>query len=100
LGAYLPDGIAATVDIIKVFATRATTDFRWLQLPALDEPVEHLISTKRAAGDPLALLHEQLVDDKVSATRSVVRIENKPKRTWTVGAVELHVVRAQDEQSG
>lgn len=98
LGAYLPDGIDATVDIIKVFATRATTDFRWLQLPALDEAVEHLISTKRAAGDPLALLHEQLVDDKVIATRSVVRIENKPKRTWTVAAVELHVVRAQDDQ--
>ena len=38
LEAYLPAGYGESTDIVKVFATRATTQFRWLELPALDQP--------------------------------------------------------------
>jgi len=89
--AYLPDGVDAYSDRIKVFATRMATDFRWLQLPVLDEPVEPVVGTKRSAGDPLAELHEQIVEDR--ATTRSIRLASKPKRTWTVDEVEIHVAR-------
>jgi hypothetical protein len=35
----LPPGCKAVTDIIKVFGTIGTTNFRWLGLPALDRPI-------------------------------------------------------------
>jgi len=89
LVAYLPDGVPANSDRIKVFATRDATDFRWLELPALDEPIVPPTSRKRSAGDPLAALYDQIAEDR--ATTRSVRVLSKPKRTWTVGEVDLHV---------
>ena len=38
LEALLDEGQTESVDVLKVFATRATTNFRWLEMPALDQP--------------------------------------------------------------
>ena len=34
----LPSGYRQGTDILKVFATREVTSYRWLELPALDQP--------------------------------------------------------------
>jgi len=39
LQAYLPAGYTDAADTLKVFATLGSTNFRWLELPALDQPV-------------------------------------------------------------
>ena len=36
--AYLPEGVSSDTGQLKIFATRATTSFRWLELPPLDKP--------------------------------------------------------------
>lgn len=38
LQAYLPEGYTEAVDTLKVFATVGSANFRWLELPALDQP--------------------------------------------------------------
>jgi len=38
LQAYLPEGYTDALDTLKVFATVGSTNFRWLELPALDQP--------------------------------------------------------------
>lgn len=39
LYANLPDGYEEAQDILKVFATFGATDFHWLELPSLDQPI-------------------------------------------------------------
>ena len=38
LQAQLPEQIDSGLDVIKVFATKGPADFRWLELPPLDQP--------------------------------------------------------------
>lgn len=89
--AWLPDGVVANTDRIKVLATAISTDFRWLELPVLGKPIGQKGVRKRSAGDPLAALFDQVVGDQVT-TRSL-RVKSKPTQTWTVGDVELCVER-------
>ena len=51
--AYLPEGRDDSLDIIKVFATRSPTNFRWLELPSLDQPIQRATTARpdhRSAG--------------------------------------------------
>ncbi len=88
--AYLPDGRQLGVDTLKVFATQSTTHFRWLQLPALDQPpVQHAIQ-RAAITDPLEKLLAQFTGETL--TTREVRITSGPKsRSWTTAQVELRV---------
>ena len=48
---FLPEGYSEATDVIKVFATLGDTNFRWLELPALDQPQQKKsISKLRTAG--------------------------------------------------
>ena len=49
----VPAGYTAITDILKVFATRGPTSFRWLELPALDKPIQPKSQTRGAAQNPL-----------------------------------------------
>ncbi|NET62295.1 MAG: hypothetical protein F6K47_41175 [Symploca sp. SIO2E6] len=51
LQANLPDGYQEGQDIIKVFATVGATDFHWLELPPLDQPM--MLIGEKTAGNPL-----------------------------------------------
>lgn len=55
-GATLPEGYAKGTDVIKVFATVGSANFRWLELPALGKPPENVGRTHRAPTDPLGRL--------------------------------------------
>ena len=92
--AYLPDGRDDSLDILKVFATRSPTNFRWLELPSLDQPIQRRAATTCAAiTDPLEQMLAELAGEK-STTRAV-RLTSSPERDkgWTVAQVELRVER-------
>ncbi|MEO8497848.1 MAG: hypothetical protein ABI614_22505, partial [Planctomycetota bacterium] len=90
--ADLPEGYKEGVDVLKVFATRATTSFRWLELPALDQPPAKRFVTRGLVADPLEQLLAQITDT-TAGTRSL-RLTSAPSASgWTVAQVELRVER-------
>jgi hypothetical protein len=88
--AFLPDGREMGVDTLKVFATQSTTNFRWLQLPALDQPPAREAIQRSASDDPLEKLLASLAGETLT-TRDL-RITSGPKtRGWTTAQVDLRV---------
>ncbi len=90
LEASLPDGYSEGVDVIKVFATLGTANFRWLELPALDQP-------SRAAGErglPQSTL-EQLLAAVVAEQPSVRNLNPAafPSKEWVTEQVEVRISR-------
>ena len=91
--AYLGNGRTEALDILKVFATQGTTNFRWLQLPALDQPPAPDAIQRAAIGDPLEQLLASLTGETLT-TRDL-RITSSPQtRAWTTAQVELRVQSA------
>lgn len=89
--AYLPDGQTESTDLLRVFATRATTNFRWLELPALDQPVTRSV-TRSASMTPLEQLLAAVTDD-ASTTRAFRLVGATEEKAWTVAEVEVRVER-------
>ncbi len=87
--AYLPDGQTESSDVLKVFATTATTNFRWLELPALDQPITRS-ATRSAAMNPLEQLLAAVTEEQ-STTRAVRLVSSSEDKAWTVAQVELRV---------
>jgi hypothetical protein len=88
--AYLPDGYTESTDTLKVFATRATTSFRWLELPPLDEPDTRSRSTRSAVSDPLEQMFAKITGDRAT-TRALRLSSSRQDKGWTVAQVELRV---------
>jgi uncharacterized protein YbdZ (MbtH family) len=90
LRASLPAAYEEGTDILKVFATLGTTDFRWLELPTLD-----ISPTRKAVCDmPENPLEELLAS--VAAREPGTRNLNPaayPSREWTTAQVEVHIKR-------
>ena len=86
----LPEGMDAGTDIIKVFATVAPTNFRWLQLPSLFEPDNRHSVPRGTPTNPLEKFLQALMAD-APPTRHAV-----PPATggWTAAQVELAVTRS------
>lgn len=91
LEAYLPEGVAESVDIIKVFATQSSTNFRWLELPPLDEPILKY-ATRASSQDPLEQLLLAAFRDRPRSR--AVRLTSSPQRErgWTVAHTYIHTV--------
>ena len=70
LEAYLPAGYGESTDIVKVFATRATTQFRWLELPALDQPDTRSNTTRGLITDPLEQMLAMITGEQAPTPRS------------------------------
>jgi hypothetical protein len=89
--AYLPDGYTESTDILKVFATQTTTNFRWLELPVLDQPDTRSVATRSLITDPL---EQMLADFTMESPTRAIRIMNAPQaQSWATAQVEL-VVKA------
>ncbi|MHC5720639.1 MAG: caspase family protein, partial [Nostoc sp.] len=83
----LPEGYEEGVDVLKVFATVGATNFRWLELPALDKrrkgiqvnrtnnPLEELL---------VAVASEQPKNRNISAAAY-------PSDKWTTEQIQLFV---------
>jgi hypothetical protein len=88
--ALLANGRTEGLDTLKVFATQATTNFRWLQLPALDQPPVADRIQRSAINDPLEKLLASLTGESL-ATRDI-RITSSPQaRAWTTAQTDLRV---------
>ncbi|MCC6457497.1 MAG: caspase family protein [Caldilineaceae bacterium] len=88
--AYLPDGSSESLDTLKVFATQATTTFRWLELPALDQPTTHDTQKRSLISDPLEQLLAAVTAEET--TTRAIRLTSGPQiPSWTVAQVELQV---------
>lgn len=88
LEASLPAGYTEGTDLIKVFATLGTTNFRWLELPALDQPVTGAVTR----GGPANPLEELLA--AVTAQDPKTRNLNPaayPSWEWVTAQVEARV---------
>jgi hypothetical protein len=92
--AALDDGNTEETTIFKVFATRATTAFRWLELPALDQPDLAAAGLRGEIDDPLEALLARF-SAPVAARKLKFNLPATPaERRWTVAQVEV-VVRAE-----
>ncbi len=90
LRAYLPEGYTDAVDILKVFATVGSTNFRWLELPALDQPSQ---SRATRGGTRNALEHLLAA---LSTEEQRTRHLNPgiyPTDEWITAQVEVRVVK-------
>lgn len=97
---YLPDGYDEATDVMKVFATQGTTSFRWLELPALDQPSRGAAAARRAPSDRLEQLMSAFTGDQAPSreemrTRAVRLLSvSGAEKTWTVAQLEIHVRKA------
>ena len=93
LKAHLPPGYQTAIDVVKVFATIGTTDFRWLTLPPLDEPTKAwttrgLVSPRNELEHLLFTLMEET--GLKTRTLSIPPLSNSQ---WTTTQMEIRVVR-------
>jgi hypothetical protein len=89
LEAHLPAGCTFARDVIKVFATVGATNFRWLELPALDRPSAPKRVTRSGAMNPLEALLAAIVATKPK-TRNLEPAAN-PSGEWVTKQVEVRV---------
>ena len=82
------DGYSESVDIIKVFAAIDSPNFRWLELPALDQPLKSMASR---SGDPLEALFAS-IGDSAPASRDVSAVRY-PSREWTTQQLRITTVK-------
>jgi hypothetical protein len=92
LQADLPPSYKEGKDIIKVFATLDQTNFRWLELPSLDETlVQRELTRGFSPKNPLEELMAAITND-----RTVTRDLNPsaaPSKEWTTAQIEVHIIR-------
>ena len=88
LHANLPKGYEEAQDILKVFATVGATDFHWLELPPLDQPILSPIGKK--PGNPL----EELLAAVGASQPSIknVRIVYSPAEEWITEQIMVRIV--------
>jgi hypothetical protein len=89
LRASLRAGYTEGTDVLKVFATLGTTNFRWLELPALDQPIQRHVSTRGGPGDLL----EELLAAVVAQEPKTRDLEPAayPSREWITAQVEVQM---------
>ncbi len=91
--AYLPDGDAESHDIFKIFATRDATDFRWLELAALDQPPVQRSVTRSATDDPLERLMATVTGEETTTRAMKFSQSSSAAKSWTTAKLEVHVSR-------
>jgi hypothetical protein len=93
LQAWLPDGQEAAQDTIKIFATRATTQFHWLELPSLDQQVTPKGTTRDLITDPLEAMLALITGEENPNPTRAVRLSTSQDQGWEVAQVKLSVQR-------
>lgn len=88
--ADLPTGYQQGTDVIKAIAAVEGTNFQWLQLPPLDQPIQTK-SVTRAFANPLEELITAFAGDQV--TRQVINLSAPKGTSWATAEVEVRVRR-------
>ena len=79
-------------DVIKVFGTLETTNFRWLELPELDQPPQPQPATRSASAAGLEALMKMMGSEQ-PLTRNV-QTAAYPSEEWVTAQVELRQTKA------
>jgi hypothetical protein len=87
--ASLPTGYTEGKDMIKVFATLGTTNFRWLELPPLDKPCTRNATTRSGPTNPLEELFASITEEK-PLTRNIDAAAY-PSREWVTSQIEIRM---------
>ena len=95
----LPAGYDEVKDILKVFVTQKTTDFRSLLLNGLDDPPTPRTRSLGEMDDPLDIFlasfaGDEAPSDEEVATRLMLVSAPKQPRLWATSQVELPVKKA------
>lgn len=90
--AGLPSGYTAGTDVIKVFATVGSTNFRWLELPALDQPRTATRSALAMPQNGLEALLAAVTERAQGATFRNALLVTEPSTEWLTEQVEIRVV--------
>ena len=88
----LPQGYMEGRDVIKVFATVGPTNFRWLELPSLDQPTISRAGTENLMitdNNPLEELMAKMADD-IPKTRNVDTVSSASYE-WTASQIEIEI---------
>ena len=88
LNCTLPNDYESGTDNIKVFATEGTTNFRWLELPSLDQPTSRKAGTRLPA-DPLERLLSAVSENQGNLRDTTPAAY--PSREWTTAQVQLWI---------
>ncbi len=94
LQAHLPEGYEQCKDVIKIFATLETTNFRWLELPTLDEPIQSKSATRSATSDPLEQLMMAVTETNPLPMTRNLSLAAYPSKGWSVGQVEIEIKKS------
>jgi len=91
----LPEDYQEGTDVVKVLATLDTPNFRWLELPSLDKPIQPK-SALRGVGPPGPLdqlLAAVIEDGPPEGTRNV-SVYTSPSEGWVSAQVEVRIKKA------
>lgn len=91
LEATLAPGQDASTDVIKVFATLGTTNFRWLELPPLDVPITRSSASRGGPTSALDALLAAIVEQEPK-TRTLTTAAY-PSEQWVTAQTLVHVRR-------
>ena len=91
LRASLPEGYTEGTDILKVFATVGTTNFRWLELPSLDQPPVKKSGTRGGPSDPLEQLLASVAEEPPEGATRNLDPAAYPSKEWIAAQVEVRV---------
>jgi hypothetical protein len=90
LEAYLPEGYQEGKDILKAFATVGTSNFRWMALPALDQPLVR--KGGLAAKSPANPLEEMVAAFTADQPKTRhLKPATYPSKEWVTAQVELRM---------
>jgi len=90
---WLPEGYGRGTDTFKVFATPEAVNFRWLELPALDQPVTRSADLRGGPTNGLEALLAAITADRPTRTGSPLLFGGSP---WATAQVELTVEGGSD----
>jgi hypothetical protein len=90
LRASMPQGYDEGRDVLKVMGTVGPSNFRWLELPALDEPDKGRAGWRGAVATPLDEFLAAFMDDG-SGFRDLT-VEANAGHEWTTVQVEIEVL--------
>ncbi|MDQ3701395.1 MAG: caspase family protein [Chloroflexota bacterium] len=96
LRAGLPTGYAEGRDVLKIFAAVGPANFRWLELPPLDQAPTRSPTALRSAGGGAPRPLEQLLSAIAAErppTRTLTAVAD-PSEDWVAADVEINVRRA------
>ncbi len=93
LRAGLPEDYQEGTDVLKVFATLGTTNFRWLELPALDQPPKASAATRGLPSSPL----EELLAAVAAEEPTTRHLDPAayPSKEWVTEHVEVRIERGE-----